>query len=355
MTRRRILFIVVLVGILAFLTIVFSLTFFLTAFIYDKTGQTLPPLLTQLINSFLGLLFVILSVGALGYFFRSKQVEMQRGVFGPILDAMERITKGDFSVRLNDDLHNFRANEPVGLLVKSVNTMAQELNQMETLRQEFISNASHEIQSPLTSIHGFARALQNETISPDARRHYLNIIETESMRLSKLGDNLLALTSLETENRRFEPKPYRVDKQIRDLILSCEPQWVDKAIEMNVEVEPVILTADEDLLSQVWLNLIHNSIKFTPAGGRVCVDLHPHDGIVEFKIADTGIGISEQDQARIFERFFKADKSRDRSKSGSGLGLAIAKKIIDLHQGTIAVSSRLGEGAVFVVTLPMAA
>ncbi len=122
---------------------------------------------------------------------------------------------------------------------------------------------------------------------------------------------------------------------------------------MNVEVEQVTITADEVLLSQVWINLIHNSIKFTPPGGSVCVELHQHDGRVEFKIADTGNGIEAEDQPHIFERFFKADKSRERSTGGSGLGLSIAQKIVDMHHGTIAVASQSGAGTTFTVCLPV--
>jgi two-component system phosphate regulon sensor histidine kinase PhoR len=262
---------------------------------------------------------------------------------------MEKIAKGDFNVRLDKD---FRENKLVGELAKSVNNMALELSQMERLRQEFISNISHEIQSPLTSIRGFAQALQNNHLSPEVRAHYLTIIETESMRLSRLADNLLKLAALEAEQPRFEPTPYRLDKQVRNLILACEPQWAGKEIDMDVSLEELTITADEDLLSQVWANLIHNSIKFTPGGGKVCVHLYRQAGKVEFRIADTGIGISEEDQARVFERFYKADKSRQRSKEGSGLGLAIVKKIVEMHKGTIELESRLGAGTTFTVSLP---
>jgi two-component system, OmpR family, phosphate regulon sensor histidine kinase PhoR len=132
------------------------------------------------------------------------------------------------------------------------------------------------------------------------------------------------LASLESIEIQIEYKPYRLHRQVRSLIL-CEPQWAGKGIDMDVSLEEITITADEDLISQVWNNLIHNSIKFTPEGGKVSVDLRQHDGSIEFKITDTGIGISESDRARVFERFYKADKSRRRSAEGSGLGLAIVK------------------------------
>ena len=121
---------------------------------------------------------------------------------------------------------------------------------------------------------------------------------------------------------------------------------------MDVALEEITIRADEDLLSQVWINLIHNSIKFTPQGGRLQVKLRRMDGKIEFQMCDSGLGIAEEDQAHIFERFYKADRARERSKGGSGLGLSIAQKIVELHHGSIAVQSKLGDGSTFTVWLP---
>jgi signal transduction histidine kinase len=211
---------------------------------------------------------------------------------------------------------------------------------------------SHEIQSPLTSIRGFAQALRNEATHPEDRLHYLDIIEMESMRLSRMSDDLLKLASLESDQAKFEPRDYRLDKQVRSLILTCEPQWTEKEITMDVDLKEVSIHGDEDLLSQVWLNLIHNSIKFAPRNGVIKVSLKTMDNRVKFDITDNGIGIPVEDQERIFERFFKGDKSRTRSNGGSGLGLSIAKKIIEMHQGEIQVKSQPGAGSTFTVSLP---
>lgn len=337
--------------ILLLIATIFALTFFLTAFIYQRINWQPSLFVTQMINSLLGLFFSVLTMGFIGYLFRSRQWAMQMGVFIPIFEAMQKIAKGDFSVRLDAPAHD---NDLVSELTKNVNYMALELHQIETMRQEFISNVSHELQSPLTSIRGFAQALQNEHLNTEAKSHYLAIIETESIRLSRLTENLLRLASLEAEHVRFEPKPYALDKQLRNLILTCEPQWAGKAIDMDVSLEEIELTADQDLMTQVWMNLIHNSIKFTPDGGRIGVALCRRDNAAEFKIEDTGIGISEEDQTRIFERFYKADKSRMRSDSGgSGLGLSIVQKIIEMHKGTITVNSKPGVGTAFTIILPV--
>jgi signal transduction histidine kinase len=133
----------------------------------------------------------------------------------------------------------------------------------------------------------------------------------------------------------------------------CEPQWTAKALDVEAVLDEITLSADEDLLSQVWINLLHNSIKFTPEGGKICVELHAQGENADFTITDTGIGISPEAQARIFERFYKADKSRTRSDNGgSGLGLSIARKIVTMHGGSIAVESTPGTGTCFTILLP---
>jgi two-component system, OmpR family, phosphate regulon sensor histidine kinase PhoR len=266
-------------------------------------------------------------------------------------DAMKRIAEGDFNVKL--DRRQVKGGGEFGILAASLNEMAQDLGRMEEMRQEFISNVSHEIQSPLTSIGGFARALRDEGLTPEERGHYLDIIETESARMSKLSDNLLKLASLESRRHPFEPRSYRLDKQLRNLVLACEPLWREKEIGMGVSLAETAIEADEDLLSQVWINLIHNAVKFTPEHGGVEIGLRLAGGEAEVTIADSGIGISEEARERVFERFYKEDKSRTRTAGGSGLGLSIVKKIVELHKGTIRVESLPGAGATFIVKLPL--
>ena len=326
-------------------TLMFSIAFYLTGYFYTITNLKPPAVLVQIINSFLGLIFTGLITSFFARFFRRQQF----GAFQSIIQALERIARGDFSTRLEHE----RENDILDGLVDSVNKMAQNLGQMESMRQEFISNVSHEIQSPLTSIRGFAQALRNDQLSPPERHHYLEIIETESSRLSRLTDDLLKLASLDAEQVKFEPQPYRVDHQIRSVILTCEPQWCDKSLDVEVALDEITLCADADLLNQVWMNLLHNAIKFTPTGGSIHIDLHPHGERVEFHIADSGIGIAAEEQMHIFERFYKADKSRTRQAGGSGLGLAIVKKIVDLHHGTIDLVSEAGKGTTFTISLPL--
>jgi signal transduction histidine kinase len=348
--KQKIGVLAMIASVILFMTSILSVTFFLTTWVDQRFDLVPSAFVGYLVNIVLGLISCFTILATLGRVWGSRQQATRSGVFGQIIEAMQRIAKGDFSVRLDNSLE---ANQLVGELANNVNTMALELHKMEIMRRAFISDVSHEIQSPLTSIRGFAQALHNDQLDRDERLRYLNIIETESTRLSRITENLLKLATLEAGQVKFEPKLYGLDKQIRTLILASEPQWVSKAIEMEVALPEVTITADEDLLSQVWMNLIHNSVKFTPQGGRICVNLVCRDDRIVFQIADTGVGISEEDQAHIFERFYKADKSRTHAgNTGSGLGLSIAHKIVEMHKGTIAVESKPAMGATFIVTLP---
>ncbi len=352
-TRERLGVLGVIIAVLTVSTLIFTLVYLLTSVIFGSMPHLPSALAIQIINTVLGFVACFITATTIGRIWGEKQRAARMGIFIPIIEAMNRIAKGDFSVQIEDNLEGDAG--MINELAKSVNTMASELSQMEQMRQEFISNVSHEIQSPITSIRGFAQALQNNHMSAEDRNHYLSIIETESTRISRITENLLKLATLEAESVKFEPKSYCLDRQIRTLILASEPQWISKKIDVDVSLDGVTVTGDEDLLSQVWMNLISNSIKFTPESGKITVDLHQHENNVTFKIADTGIGISEDDQQHVFERFFKADKSRTRANnSGSGLGLSIVQKIVDMHHGTISVESKIGAGTTFTVSLPLA-
>jgi two-component system, OmpR family, phosphate regulon sensor histidine kinase PhoR len=265
-----------------------------------------------------------------------------------ILDAMSKIAQGDFRVFVTTE----DGRNPYGEVAASVNKMAKELGSIEKLRQDFISNVSHEIQSPLTSINGYASLLMRDGISTDQITHYATIIETESKRLSKLSDNLLRLSVLEADSVPLEIRSFRLDKQLESILLMLEPQWAAKNITPDVSLPLIMVTGNEDLLSQVWINLLHNAIKFTPENGTIRVILTGNQDNVVCTIGDNGIGISPEDQMHIFERFYKLDKSRDRSLGGNGLGLSLVKKIVELHQGKVTVKSEKGQGAEFMVTLP---
>lgn len=226
-----------------------------------------------------------------------------------------------------------------------------ELSGMETMRQDFISNVSHEIQSPLTSIRGFVTLLKNDNIEKSKREYYIHIIENETLRLSKLSDNLLKLSTLESENARINPVTYSLEKQLREVVLLLEPQWSEKNIDLSIDGEPAQIVADRDLMSQVWINLLHNSIKFTPEKGKINIQIEKADAGIQVSIADNGIGMDDETLIHIFERFYMVDKTRSQKAGGSGLGLSIVKKIIEMHHDTIEVKSKIGVGTVFKIMI----
>lgn len=260
--------------------------------------------------------------------------------------AMKVVGQGEYNVQVEH-----AANDEIGLLTKNFNQMTKELNKIETMRQEFIASVSHEIQSPLTSIRGFSAALKDDIVSEDKKIQYLTIIEKESTRLSQLSSNLLKLASLDSEHQTLMLKQYRLDEQIRHVVMALEPQWTKKNIEIDLDLSNVQIEADQDLLEQVWLNLITNAIKYTSEHGFVKISVYLKNEEIFVKVKDNGIGISQEDQKYIFESFYKVDKSR--TLKGSGLGLAITKKIARLHEGAIHVESKSDQGTTFTVTLPI--
>ncbi|TKC16789.1 sensor histidine kinase [Robertmurraya kyonggiensis] len=343
-----------LLGILAIsllLLLAWSCAYWVSTWFYEVIEYTPHEIVRLLVSSFLGFclfgccVFIITK----NPWVRSRQEQFLH----PIIHAMKMMAEGNFNIDLSYYRNQFRErdNHPYSQIIENINHMATKLGEMEELRQEFISNVSHEIQSPLTSIRGFAHALKNEDLSHEERKHYLEIIEKESNRLSKLSENLLKLTSLESEHLSLERKSYRLDHQLRRIILANEPQWLEKEINMDISLKNLLITADEALMDQVWINLIHNSIKFTPEGGTIVVEASEGDNQIFVKIKDTGIGMDEDTLMHVFERFYKADKSRNRNAGGNGLGLSIVKKIIDLHKGEIQVRSEVGKGTEIMVLL----
>ncbi|UKS24744.1 ATP-binding protein [Paenibacillus sp. HWE-109] len=267
-----------------------------------------------------------------------------------LTQATKRLARGDFDVEIKT-----KRMDEMGALTQSFNEMASALKKVEQMRQDFVSNVSHEIQTPLTSISGFATAMKNSSLVAESHRnHYLDIIIAESGRLSRLSDNLLKLASLDSEHHPFDATTYHLDEQIRQIVVTCEPQWLAKDMIIDLDMDVALkIKADRDQLNQVWMNILGNSIKFTPAGGhiQVCIT-HAADEIV-VAISDSGIGIAREQLEHVFERFYKTDPSRNRSIGGNGLGLAIAKKIVTLHHGTITMNSQVGQGTTVVVQLPL--
>ncbi|GGH24400.1 sensor histidine kinase [Paenibacillus segetis] len=261
--------------------------------------------------------------------------------------ATQDIAKGKYNLKVQT-----RRRDEIGQLAEHFTIMSQELERTERARQEFVANVSHEIESPLTSIQGFATTLKDHSIAQDQRVHYLSIIEEESRRLSLLSKQLLTLSTLDYDSNALHVKRFNLRTQIRQVAQIMEWKLTDKELFLKLSVPDIYLYADEDLVHQVWMNLITNAIKHTPAGGKVTISAEVQGEQCIISVSDTGEGIAEEDLPNIFDRFYKADRVRTRETNGTGLGLSIVQKIVKVHKGSIQVTSKVGEGTIFKVILP---
>ncbi|WMT41892.1 HAMP domain-containing sensor histidine kinase [Paenibacillus sp. D2_2] len=243
--------------------------------------------------------------------------------------------------------------DEIGKLAGHFTHMTRSLEQLEEMRQEFVSNVSHEMQSPLASIQGFSHTLLQADLPEEQRRHYLSIIEDESKRMSQLSKQLLMLASLDKEEAILEKSSFDVGDQIRQVLFMTEWSWREKELAIDMDIPSLMIFADSRLMQQVWINLLTNSIKYTDEGGTIFVRLKQQENLCVVEVEDTGIGIAEEDIPNIFQRFYRADKTRSRQEGSSGLGLAITNRIIAMHGGRIEVESELDKGSVFRVILPM--
>lgn len=264
-----------------------------------------------------------------------------------VIEATHKVAEGDFTVQVEEP------NIPeIEDLTASFNKMVRELAGIETLRNDFISNFSHEFKTPIVSIRGFAKLLRQDDLPKEERDEYIDIIVQESERLAGLSNNVLELSKLENIEILSDREHFALDEQIRRAAALMEHRWREKGIEVSLEMESVPFYGSEDMLQQVWVNLLDNAIKFTEAGGRIDLELQKSEDAAVFTLADSGCGMDEQTQAHLFDRFYQGDTSH--AAAGNGLGLAMVERIVALSGGGVEVQSEPGKGSRFVVTLPMA-
>ena len=265
-----------------------------------------------------------------------------------MIEATERISKGDFKVHIQE---SFDKDSDFGMLQRSFNHMARELDSIEMFRKDFINNFSHEFKTPIVSIRGFAHQLQAGGLTPEEEREYIRIIAAESDRLAKMATNILLLSKLENQAIVTDRTEFWLDEQLRTCLLVLEKQWGPKDIELNIDLDAVKYCFNEDMLSQLWLNLFSNAIKFTPKGGCISCSLKADGQNVTVVISDNGIGMDEDTRAHIFDKFYQGDTSH--TGDGNGIGLTIVSRVLVLCKGKIEVESEVGAGSRFTVTLPV--
>lgn len=265
--------------------------------------------------------------------------------------ATDELEQGHYDVSVDT-----ARRDEIGELARRFTRMSRTLKQVDTMRKQFVANVSHEIQSPLTSIRGLAQQLRDRPLPPEEEKKYLNIIAEESDRLSSLSRQLLTLASLERGTETLKRRDFRLDEQLREVIIRMEPDWSAKRIELDLNLEHTVVSGDPGLLYQVWANIFGNAVKFTGEGGtiRLTCKYDEAEDCIAVEVEDTGVGIRDQDIPYIFDRFYKSETGSGRSRSGTGLGLSIARRIAELHSGTIAVKSAPDRGSCFTIKLPRA-
>lgn len=262
-----------------------------------------------------------------------------------LINQMDRLASGDFKVRMRAFPHNPVFDD----VSRSFNKMAEELEKTEMLRSDFINNFSHEFKTPIVSIAGFAKLLRKGNLTDEQKEEYMAIIEEESLRLSTMATNVLNLTKVENQTILTDVSTFNLSEQLRSCILLLVDKWERKQLEFKLDFGEHMISANEELLKQAWINLIDNAIKFSPEGGMIELALEEAGDRISVSVINDGEEIQPEDRERIFKKFYQADKSH--SSEGNGIGLAIVKRVTELHSGSIDVQSENGSTR-FTVTLP---
>ncbi len=281
---------------------------------------------------------------AVDYFRRKYMVDKP---VEEILLATQKIAEGDFSYRL-DILHSVAGYDNFDVIKENLNKMAAALSKSEILKNDFISSVSHEIKTPLAIIKNYTQLLA-VTEDPALRAEYCSTVVGATERLGNLVTNILKLNRLENHEITPDLSEVRLQDALAEAVIAFEDRLEAKNIEVDCELDEVSVYSSESYLEIVWNNLLSNAVKFTPVGGKISVRLSAtRDGAV-VEVSDTGIGISPEEGARIFDKFYQADRSH--ASEGNGLGLALVKKVISILGGEISVRSAPGEGSTFTVRI----
>ena len=264
-------------------------------------------------------------------------------------DATRSYASGDFTPRIS-----IERNDEIGELATAFNTMAGSLAQLESSRRSFVANVSHELKTPMTTIGGFIDGILDGTIPPMEQNHYLHIVSKEVKRLSRIVVSMLNISKIEAGQLELKFSRVNLSDMVLGTFLNFEKKINDGKIEIRglEYLEPHFVRADSDMLSQVIYNLVDNAVKFTPEYGYISVSITENDGFIETAVTNSGTGVAPEELSRIFERFYKVDKSRSYDAKSTGLGLYIVKSILDLHDGSVSATSEEGSFTRFEFRLP---
>lgn len=317
------------------------------AFAVEDAITGLVPYIVRIIESFSYTILIALLIVFIALYFITKDVA---GPLGDMQEITRYFAKGDFEHKAKQDYKNRDFND----FAKSLNKMGYELKINEEARKSFVANVSHELKTPMTSIGGFIDGIMDGTIPPEQEKKYLGLVSNEVKRLSRMVVSMLNLSKIEAGEIQLSPIIYDVSAQVFETLLSFEKTINEKKIEIEgfEEIGSVMMQADKDLIQQVVYNLLDNAVKFTPEKGTITIFAHNNGETTTVAIRNSGAGVSEEEISRIFERFYKVDKSRSYDTKGVGLGLYIVKTIINMHDGDIRAASKQGEYTEFSFEIP---
>lgn len=294
------------------------------------------------------LLFMVLVSAIVGIVITLLTRKIPLNPFNTLINHMNRLSTGDFKVRLSYG-KRIGSLPAFAELSDCFNTMAQELENTEMLRSDFINNFSHEFKTPIVSIAGFAKLLRRGNLAEEQKQEYLAIIEEESLRLSAMATNVLNLTKLENQTILTDVSTYNLSEQIRSCVLLLEEHWSKKNLTLDLEFDEYNVSANEEMLKQVWINLLDNAVKFSPPTGEVRIEISETPKSLRVSITNFGSEIPVDKIDKIWNKFYQADESH--ASHGNGIGLAIVKYIVGLHKGTVSAFSQDGV-TTFVTELP---
>jgi signal transduction histidine kinase len=262
---------------------------------------------------------------------------------------------GNYSERIHIDFA-----DEFGDLATTINAMADKLEKidherkkLDQIRNDFLANVSHEIRTPLTAMQGFLEALQDGLIPNEGRKKYYDVMYHETIHMNRLVDDIMDLIRLENNEIILARYPVDISPLLHKVAFKFQQEASDKGISIDVHTEDKLdkAYADSDRLEQIIGNLVKNAVKFTEQGG-VSIRAKQERSYILIQVSDSGIGISEEDQGLIWERFFKVDRGRSKKDKGTGLGLAIVKELVELHQGRLKLESIINQGTTFSVWIP---